>query len=157
MSGECVKDICKKCNIPTSQKSLARLKMDIQGLYESLLVGSCPCHGFTKVDGHTGGFYHIVCRHGVTAASKFLTLQESVRDPADLFLSFKHYPLLFVCDTPCGFVRHMDCREPTLTKQLWGSNCGCLEQPALDKEPSKVCIKILYNPRAFNLVEEVII
>jgi len=65
MSGECVKDICKKCNIPTSQKSLARLKMDIQGLYESLLVGSCPCHGFTKVDGHTGGFYHIVCRHGV--------------------------------------------------------------------------------------------
>lgn len=32
----------------------------------------------------------------VTAASKFLTLQESVRDPADLYLSFKHYPLLFI-------------------------------------------------------------
>ena len=42
------------------------MKIDIQGLYESLLVGSCPCHGFTKVDGHTGGFYHIVCRHGVS-------------------------------------------------------------------------------------------
>ena len=42
----------------------ARLKLDILGLYGSLLVGSCPCHGFTKVDGHTGGFYHIVCRHG---------------------------------------------------------------------------------------------
>ena len=42
------------------------MRFDIQGLYESLLVGSCPCHGFTKVDGHTGGFYHIVCRHGVS-------------------------------------------------------------------------------------------
>ena len=36
------------------------MKIDIQGLYESLLVASCPCDGFTKVDGHTGGFYHIV-------------------------------------------------------------------------------------------------
>lgn len=43
----------------------AKMKIDIQALYESLLVGSCPCHGFTKVEGHTGGFYHIVCRHGV--------------------------------------------------------------------------------------------
>ena len=41
------------------------MKIDIQALYESLLVGSCPCHGFTKVEGHTGGFYHIFCRHGV--------------------------------------------------------------------------------------------
>lgn len=94
------------------------------------------CHGFTKVDGHTGGFYHIVCRHGVTAASKFLTLQESVRDPADLYLSLKHYPLLFICDTPCGFVRHMDFREPETTKQLWGPFSGCLEQPTLKKKPS---------------------
>ncbi|XP_068673208.1 HMG domain-containing protein 3-like [Montipora foliosa] len=166
MSAEHIKDVCEKCNIATSRKSLvytkrilyfdrgfdldytrtklsaygelnAMMKIDIQGLYESLLVGSCPCHEFTKVDGHTGGFYNIVCRHGVTAASKFLTLQESVRDPADLYLSFKHYPLLFICDTPCGFVRHMDCREPTTTKQLWGSYSGCLEQPTLGKKPSK--------------------
>ena len=34
----------------------AKMKIDIQALYESLLVGSCPCHGFTKVEGHTGGF-----------------------------------------------------------------------------------------------------
>ena len=164
----------------------AKMKIDIQALYESLLVGSCPCHGFTKVEGHTGGFYHIVCRHGVwvyylqiittpvlstinispffklsyleavrheipsrscliqffcfqvTAASKFLTLQESVRDPADLYLSFKHYPLLFICDTPCGFVRHMDCRDPETTGHLWGSFGGCLEEPSLEKMPTKV-------------------
>lgn len=40
--------------------------IDLQSLYETLLVGSCPCHGFTNVPGHTGGFYHIVCRHGVS-------------------------------------------------------------------------------------------
>ena len=51
------------------------MKIDIQGLYESLLVGSCPCHGFTKVDGHTGGFYHIVCRHGVSVTYKCLLNQ----------------------------------------------------------------------------------
>ena len=67
----------------------------------------------------------------VTVASKFLTLQESVRDPADLYLSLKHYPLLFICDTPGGFVRHMDVREPETTKQLWGPFSGCLEQPIL--------------------------
>lgn len=32
----------------------AKMKIDIQALYESLLVGSCPCHGFTKVEGHSG-------------------------------------------------------------------------------------------------------
>ena len=40
--------------------------IDLQSLYETLLVGSCPCHGFTQVGGYTGGFYHIVCRHGVS-------------------------------------------------------------------------------------------
>ncbi|XP_068741024.1 uncharacterized protein [Montipora capricornis] len=65
MSAESIKGICEKCNILTSHKSVERMKIDIQALHESLLIGSCPCHGFTKVDGHTGGFYHIVCRHGV--------------------------------------------------------------------------------------------
>ena len=39
---------------------------DLQPVYSSMLVGLCPCHGFTKVPGHTGGFYHLVCRHGVS-------------------------------------------------------------------------------------------
>jgi hypothetical protein len=34
-------------------------------LYESILIGNCPCHSFGKLPGHTGGFYQLVCRHGV--------------------------------------------------------------------------------------------
>lgn len=34
-----------------------------------MLVGLTPCHGFSKVPGHTGGFYHLVCRHGVSVHS----------------------------------------------------------------------------------------
>ena len=41
------------------------MQFDIQTLYATLLVGHSPCHQFTQVLGHTGGFYHLVCRHGV--------------------------------------------------------------------------------------------
>ena len=44
------------------------LKSNLQQLYGMLLVGKSPCHEFTKVPGHTGGFYHIVCPHGVSNA-----------------------------------------------------------------------------------------
>ncbi|XP_068748643.1 uncharacterized protein [Montipora capricornis] len=109
LSWQELRALCEKCDIPvTSNKSQQCLRGDIQQLYATLLLGDCPCHGFTQVPGKTGGFYHLVCRHGVTVASKFLTLQESVRDAADLYLSLKHPPPIFVCDTPCGFVRHMD-------------------------------------------------
>lgn len=76
----------------------------------------------------------------VTAASKFLTLQESVRDASDLYLSLKHIPLVFLCDTPCGFVRHLDCRIPEVTQQLWAKFGGCFEEPSLDRAPSMVFI-----------------
>ncbi|KAK3755701.1 hypothetical protein QZH41_008949, partial [Actinostola sp. cb2023] len=73
----------------------------------------------------------------VTVASKFLLLQESVRDAADLYLSLKYPPPVFVCDTACGFVRHMDCRIGEVTKQLWGNYSGCFEVPCLEKTPAK--------------------
>ena len=41
------------------------MQLDIQTLYATLLVGHSPCPQFTRVPGHTGGFYHLVCRHGV--------------------------------------------------------------------------------------------
>jgi hypothetical protein len=44
------------------------MMLDIQTLYSTLLVGHSPCHQFTQVPGHTGGFYHLVCRHGVSIA-----------------------------------------------------------------------------------------
>ena len=34
-----------------------------------------------------------------TFASKFLTLTEAVRDAADLYLSLKYPPMIFICDS----------------------------------------------------------
>ena len=69
-------------------------------------------------------------------ASKFLTLAESVRDPADLYLSLK-YPLpVFVSDSCCGFARHMGCRVPDVTDILWAENYGCFEKPEFGRRPN---------------------
>ena len=43
----------------------AKMKSDIHTLYEGILYGFCLCHGYNKKMGKTGGFYHMVCRHGV--------------------------------------------------------------------------------------------
>lgn len=74
----------------------------------------------------------------VTVISKCLSLQESVRDAADLYLSLKYPPILLVCDTPCGFVRHMDCRSPEVGSKLWDKYSGCFEIPDMQKLPSEV-------------------
>lgn len=70
--------------------------------------------------------------------SKPLALQESVRDTTDLYLSLKYPPILFICDTPCGFVRHLDCRSPAVSEKLWGTFSGCFEFPDKEKLPSQV-------------------
>lgn len=82
-----------------------------------------------------------------TFASKFLTLTESVRDAGDLYLSLKHQPTTFICDSPCGLVRHLEIREPELimTTQLWQNNCGCFEKPCLDRPPKNVCLFSILN------------
>lgn len=66
-------------------------------------------------------------------------LTESVRDAADLFMSLKYPPVVFISDSPCGFVRHMECRDPELCKELWGENSGCFEKPEYAKKPTAVC------------------
>lgn len=71
-------------------------------------------------------------------ASKFLLLQESVRDAADLYLSLKYPPLLLVNDTPCGFARHLDLREPVIASQFWGDRLGCFEKPTPGTKPKEV-------------------
>ena len=40
---------------------------DIYTLYKGILYGLCPCHGYNSFQGRTGGFYHLVCRHGVSS------------------------------------------------------------------------------------------
>lgn len=78
------------------------------------------------------------CFYQCTVASKFLLLQESVRDAADLYLSLKYPPPVFICDTPCGFALHMDLRDADTSKTLWGDTSGCFEKPVLGKLPVKV-------------------
>ena len=70
--------------------------------------------------------------------SKILTLSESVRDAADLYLSLKYPPIVFINDSPCGFVRHLECRDVTVARKLWGEFSGCFEKPAYDKPVSSV-------------------
>jgi hypothetical protein len=67
-----------------------------------------------------------------------MILTESVRDAADLWLSLKYPPVLFICDTPCTFVQHINNRAPEDAHEYWGENDGCFEIPTLDKEPSMV-------------------
>ena len=73
-----------------------------------------------------------------TVASKFLLLQESVRDAVHLYLSLKFPPVILVNDTPCGFARHLDLREPDVGNQLWGDCMGCFEKPSPDIDPMQV-------------------
>ncbi|KAK3743284.1 hypothetical protein QZH41_017319, partial [Actinostola sp. cb2023] len=118
MSQENLVDVCKTCGIVYSGKLKAKMITDIQKLYSSMLVGLCPCHGYNRPNGCTGGFYHLVCRHGCTFGSKLLALTESVRDAADLYLSMKYTPTTFICDSPCGLARHLELRDKELAKKL---------------------------------------
>ena len=56
-------------------------------------------------------------------------LTESVRDAADLFLSIRYPPVMFINDTPCGLARHMECRCPNISSELWGNRTGCFKKP----------------------------
>eukprot|EP00794_Sanderia_malayensis_P009095 gene9095-10066_t len=137
---------CKIENVRGASTDM--LKHKLNQLYASILVGKSACHGFTKSQGHTGGFYHIVCRHGCTVASKFLILTESVRDAADLYLSLKHQPTLFFTDTACTFRQHINNRHPDKANELWGEYDGCFETPQIDRPP-----KSLMNAREIVPVE----
>lgn len=64
--------------------------MDLRQLYATILVGSSACHEFVKSPGHTGGFYHFVCPHGVKKYLFFtvkILLVFFVILPANLVLS----------------------------------------------------------------------
>lgn len=47
----------------------------------------------------------------------------------------KHPAIVFINDTPCGFVRHVEYREPSTAQKLWGPTAGCFERPSLEKDP----------------------
>lgn len=70
-----------------------------------------------------------------------------MRDAADLYLSLKQQPVVFINDIPCGFVRHLECRDPEMAKKLWGKNAGCFEKPEIGKRPTKVHISDVVTVR----------
>ena len=92
----------------------------LQQLYASILVGNCPCHSFGKLSGHTGGFYHVVCRHGVSVNQPenieiVVTFQYKTKTLRELQLLFifsifnntlisclETQPLINSNDLPCG-------------------------------------------------------
>ena len=55
-------------------------------------------------------------------------------------------PVVLVNDTPCGFARHLDLREPTVGSQLWGDCMGCFEKPSLETEPKQVKDSLKFIP-----------
>jgi hypothetical protein len=50
----------------------------------------------------------------------------------------KYPPVVFINDTPCGFVRHLECRNLDVSKKLWGERAGCFEKPQIGIKPSEV-------------------
>jgi len=73
-----------------------------------------------------------------------MVLTESVRDAADLWLSLKHPPVLFVCDTPCTFTQHINNRSPDMAEQYWGEYDGCFEKPSNERPPEQVCFCLIF-------------
>ena len=66
-------------------------------------------------------------------------LQESVRDAADIYLSLKYPPPLFVLDTPCGIARHVNIKEPGLAEKYWGgTHLAVLRSHSVDSQQSQV-------------------
>ena len=66
--------------------------MDIHALYASLLVGLCPFHGYNKSSGRTGGFYHLVCRHGVsTEICNWLLFCKTYKSSLRFQIMIRHY------------------------------------------------------------------
>ena len=58
-----------------------------------------------------------------------------MRDAADLYLSLKNQPVVFINDTPCRFVRPI--WDPETAHSLWGDKAGCFEKPIMGKRPDQ--------------------
>lgn len=100
------------------------LRNELQQLYATLLVGDCPCHGFTHVHGYTGGFYHLVCWHGVRKyqQTSFVYGQSIIiQRLSDCFDYFTHElpAMIHVPSSACGISRF------NVRRQLCQLTCMC--------------------------------
>ena len=79
----------------------------ILDLYQSIESGYSQCHHTGNRVKASGGWYLQVCQHGVTQASKFLFLSESVRDVIDIHKSKRFNAPVSILDTPCTAAAHL--------------------------------------------------
>jgi hypothetical protein len=148
-----LRQLAKKIRIPKYKKqSKIMLENIILELFDWVVGGNSNCHKYTHTIGETGGWTDSWCPHNVKYASKIMILQESVVDPADLYLSLLFPPLLQILDDACTFVSHLCCSEKELAEKLFGINRGCFEPPHESKKPRSDhdCPEILplaLNPR----------
>ena len=106
-------------------------------IFDLIIGGNSNCHEYTHSLGETGGWQDEWCPHNVKYGSKMMVLQESVLDPADIYLSLIFPPVLQVCDDPCGLMAHMECSQPKISSELFGINRGCFEPPDKINTPKK--------------------
>ena len=127
---EKLRKIAKDLNIPKSSKqSKIMIENVLLELFDWLIGGNSNCHIYTHSVGETGGWSDQWCPHNIKYGSKKMVFQESVVDPADLYLSLMYPPLLLILDDPCTFIAHLFCSETYLANTLFGANRGCFEPP----------------------------
>ena len=150
---EKLRTFAKELKISHSAKqSKIMLENLLLELFDWLISGNSNCHKYTHSLGETGGWTDQWCPHNIKYSSKKMILQESVVDPADLYMSLLFPPLLLILDDPCTFISHMFCSETKLATKLFGANRGCFEPPHSTDPPRKDhdCPEILplsINPR----------
>ena len=128
--------LAKNLRIPKSSlQSKVMLENVILKAVDCLVSGNSSCHKYTHSLGETGGWTDDWCIHGVKYGSKKMIKQESVIDPADIYLSLLFPPLLQILDDPCTFISHMFCSESSTADMLFGANKGCFEPPHKEKKP----------------------
>ena len=118
-----------------SKQSKVMLENVILKLVDWLMGGNSTCHKYMHSVGETGGWTDQWCPHNIKYGSKIMVLQESVVDPADIYLSLLWPPLLQILDDPCTFISHMFCSERDLAGKIFGVNKGCFEPPHPSNPP----------------------
>ena len=125
-----LRNLAKELNIPKSSKqSKIMLENIMLELSNWLIGGNSSCHNYMHAVGESGGWTDQWCVHNIKYASKMMVLQESVVDPADIYISLMYPPVLLICDDPCTLVSHMFCSESEFANLMFGSNKGCFEPP----------------------------
>ena len=151
-----LRDIAKDIKIPRAGKlSKIMIENTVLQLFNMLIAGRGNCHKYVHSLGETGGWTDDWCPHAVKYGSKMMVLQESVIDPADIYLSLLFPPVLQIMDDPCTMVNHLVCSEPEFAKLMFGPNRGCFEPPHPKRRPKSChdCPDILPQsvfPRKFD-------